>query len=92
MKRISFYFMLCLAIFVFSGSYQIASCAETGTGVQASRTLASAQYSQAGRSRSGKNVANYGMSRREIKSIPITERPNRPGHFYGNAVRRRTGM
>jgi hypothetical protein len=23
----------------------------------------------------------------QIKSMPITERPNRPGHFYGNTVR-----
>ncbi len=25
---------------------------------------------------------------RTIKSMPITERPNRAGHFYGNTVRR----
>ena len=25
----------------------------------------------------------------EIKSMDILERPNRPGHFYGNTVRRR---
>lgn len=29
------------------------------------------------------------LSRAEIRSLPITERPDRPGHFYGNAVRRR---
>lgn len=23
----------------------------------------------------------------QIKSMPITERPNRPGHVYGNTVR-----
>ena len=28
------------------------------------------------------------MTREEIRSLPITERPNRPGHFYGNTVRR----
>ena len=28
-------------------------------------------------------------SRAEIKSLPIEQRPNRPGHFYGNTVRRR---
>ncbi len=28
------------------------------------------------------------MSRREIRSMPIVQRPSRPGHFYGNAVRR----
>jgi hypothetical protein len=27
-------------------------------------------------------------SRAAIKSMPITERPNRVGHFYGNTVRR----
>lgn len=33
---------------------------------------------------------NPGLSRAEIRSMPITERPSRPGHFYGNAVRRNT--
>jgi len=32
--------------------------------------------------------ANRSMSRGEIRSLPITERPSRVGHFYGNAVRR----
>ena len=30
-----------------------------------------------------------GYSRRNIRQMPILERPSRPGHFYGNAVRRR---
>jgi len=29
------------------------------------------------------------MTRDEIRSMPILERPNRFGHFYGNTVRRR---
>lgn len=33
-----------------------------------------------------------GLSRAEIKALPITERPNRPGHFYGNTVRRQNGV
>ena len=29
-----------------------------------------------------------GATRREaIRSMPLLERPNRPGHFYGNTVR-----
>lgn len=28
------------------------------------------------------------LSRKEIRAMPILERPSRPGHFYGNAVRR----
>lgn len=32
-------------------------------------------------------------ARREaIRQMPILMRPNRPGHFYGNAVRRRHAM
>lgn len=31
-----------------------------------------------------------GMSRAQIRSMPLLERPDRPGHFYGNAVRRRS--
>jgi hypothetical protein len=31
------------------------------------------------------------MTRREIKQLPVLERPSRPGHFYGNAVRRNNG-
>ena len=29
-----------------------------------------------------------GPQRQAIKSTPILYRPNRPGHFYGNTVRR----
>jgi hypothetical protein len=28
------------------------------------------------------------VSRQEIRQMPILERPSRPGHFYGNTVRR----
>ncbi|MDO4574906.1 MAG: hypothetical protein Q4D98_06790 [Planctomycetia bacterium] len=35
--------------------------------------------------------AHAGYTRAAIRSMPILERPNRPGHFYGNAVRRRAG-
>jgi hypothetical protein len=28
------------------------------------------------------------LSRKEIRQMPILERPSRPGHFYGNTVRR----
>jgi hypothetical protein len=30
------------------------------------------------------------LTRREIRALPIHERPNRFGHFYGNTVRRRS--
>jgi len=33
-------------------------------------------------------IASRAELRREIRAMPILERPNRPGHFYGNAVRR----
>jgi len=29
-----------------------------------------------------------GAYRQAIRRMPLLERPNRPGHFYGNAVRR----
>lgn len=28
------------------------------------------------------------VERESIKQMPLTQRPNRPGHFYGNNVRR----
>jgi len=34
-------------------------------------------------------VAARGYSRQAIRSMHILDRPNRQGHFYGNAVRRR---
>ena len=34
-------------------------------------------------------VITFGDSRQEIKSMPMTQRPNRPLHVYGNTVRRR---
>jgi hypothetical protein len=36
-------------------------------------------------------LAATNLTRREIRQMPITERPSRPGHFYGNAVRRNQG-
>jgi len=34
------------------------------------------------------DAAGYiNMQRATIRSMPITQRPNRPGHFYGNSVR-----
>ncbi len=33
-------------------------------------------------------VVRVGEDREAIKSMPITERPYRPLHFYGNTVRR----
>jgi len=35
-------------------------------------------------------VITFGEAREQIKSTPMTERPNRPLHVYGNTVRRRT--
>jgi hypothetical protein len=35
--------------------------------------------------------ARTNLTRQQIKAMPITERPSRPGHFYGNAVRRNAG-
>jgi hypothetical protein len=35
-------------------------------------------------------IVTFGDAREQIKSTPITQRPNRPLHVYGNAVRRRT--
>jgi len=28
------------------------------------------------------------LTRQQIRAMPILERPSRPGHFYGNTVRR----
>jgi hypothetical protein len=32
---------------------------------------------------------NANLSRDQIRSMHILDRPSRPGHFYGNAVRRK---
>jgi len=34
-------------------------------------------------------IVTLGDAREQIKATPITERPNRPLHVYGNTVRRR---
>jgi hypothetical protein len=34
------------------------------------------------------NVMERAVQRQEIRQTPLLERPNRPGHFYGNTVRR----
>ena len=33
-----------------------------------------------------------GYTRGEIRAMPMVSRPNRPGHFIGNTVRRRAGV
>ncbi|MGO8751302.1 MAG: hypothetical protein ACLQNE_35590 [Thermoguttaceae bacterium] len=33
-------------------------------------------------------VTERAAQRQEIRQTPLLERPNRPGHFYGNTVRR----
>ncbi|HYW79588.1 MAG TPA: hypothetical protein VE890_08425 [Thermoguttaceae bacterium] len=34
------------------------------------------------------NMRTQAAHREAIRQMPILERPNRPGHFYGNTVRR----
>jgi len=34
-------------------------------------------------------IVTFGESRDQIKSTPITQRPYRPLHVYGNTIRRR---
>jgi len=34
------------------------------------------------------NMRTQAAYRETIRQMPILERPNRPGHFYGNTVRR----
>ena len=36
-------------------------------------------------------AAATNLTRAEIRAMPIHNRPSRPGHFYGNTVRRRAG-
>lgn len=51
--------------------------------------IASSQQAEA----SGRVLNTSGAQYREsIREMPILERPNRPGHFYGNTVRRLNGV
>lgn len=34
------------------------------------------------------SYGNYVASSRDIKSMPLLSRPDRPGHFIGNTIRR----
>lgn len=34
-------------------------------------------------------IVTFGPTREQLKNTPITQRPNRPLHVYGNSVRRR---
>lgn len=51
--------------------------------------VAAATAAPAGGAGFDPRVITFGSERDQIKSIPIEERPNRPLHVYGNAVRRR---
>lgn len=51
--------------------------------------LQAAAFGQSNRDRLDDPLAPRPDRRREIKAMDILERPQRPGHFYGNTVRRR---
>ena len=45
----------------------------------------------AGSQRFDPRIVVVGKERERLKNTPIEQRPNRPLHIYGNAVRRRGG-
>ena len=47
-------------------------------------TMASTQFVSA--------ANRTGLTKEEIKALPIEDRPNRLGHFYGRSVRRAAGV
>jgi hypothetical protein len=51
--------------------------------------VAGVQFSAASRSSTVyQTYASTYLTRQQIRQMPLLERPNRPGHFYGNTVRR----
>ena len=44
--------------------------------------------SQSNNSSAMSNVGSQAAYRQSIRDMPLLMRPNRPGHFYGNTVRR----
>ncbi|HBO44688.1 MAG TPA: hypothetical protein DD670_12300 [Planctomycetaceae bacterium] len=56
------------------------------SGIQFSSAAEPARNPRAATSRTP--VANASLTREQIRQMPLLERPNRPGHFYGNTVRR----
>jgi hypothetical protein len=44
---------------------------------------------QANRASWSPKVITFGKERQALRNTPVVMRPNRPFHFYGNAVRRR---
>ncbi len=51
-------------------------------------TISGSAAEASGRAETNSNAAY----RQAIRQTPILERPNRPGHFYGNTVRRLNGI
>lgn len=51
--------------------------------------VAGVQFSAASRSTTvyQTNASTY-LTPQQIRQMPLLQRPNRPGHFYGNTVRR----
>ena len=50
------------------------------------------QYPQQPRQRMTPTQRRTGYTKEEIRAMPLLERPNRPGHFIGNSIRRRAGV
>ena len=65
---------------LFTGLFALALLLATQSAAQA--------RSQSNGSSAMNNVGSQAAYQQSIRDMPLLERPNRPGHFYGNTVRR----
>ena len=85
--------LACAAIVVLSCSVSFAQAESAGAVANAAQAIAAtnpapAAAAAAQPAKPAAPKATY-LTRQQIRSLPITQRPNRPGHFIGNSVRRR---
>lgn len=76
MKRSTCLISFCLFVLLAVPSWADSAGPNQSTGTHDWPNAAHASY------------GNYVAANRNIKSIPLLQRPNRPGHFIGNSIRR----
>ncbi len=81
MKKIIIMFAAVLAIASLSEAKEVAKPMEAKTNRAVASKVEATEKME-------KKVSPRALTRQEIRNMPILERPNRPGHFYGNTVRR----
>jgi hypothetical protein len=88
-----YFWIIWATVLILLSGLQFTSAAETAatTGAAATTVVQASTVNQTPTTYSNPRVypaSNAYLTRQQIRQMPLLMRPNRPGHFYGNTVRR----